>query len=80
MEHCILVTGANGLLGGSLRLDLVVQSQNVIKSLCRQAKEEWLRLKGGKQLFSFIDADDVARAIVVMLQSPDGWEKAYNVG
>lgn len=64
----------------SLRLDLVVQSQNVVKSLCRQAKEGRLRLKGGKQLFSFIDADDVARAIVVMLQSTDGWEKAYNVG
>lgn len=64
----------------SLRLDLVVQSQKVVKMLCEQAKIGKLQLRGGEQRFSFIDAEDAANAVVTMLQSPAGWDRVYNVG
>lgn len=64
----------------SLRLDCVAQSQNVFTSLCKQALEGEITLRGGKQRFSFIDADDAAVAIIAMLTSADGWDKIYNVG
>ncbi len=64
----------------SLRLDLVVQSQNLIPDLCRQAKEGMIQLRGGKQRYSFIDADDAALAVVSMLKRRDRWERIYNVG
>lgn len=64
----------------NLRLDLVAQSQNVIRGLCRQAREGKINLRGGKQQFSFIDGNDVGRAIIAMLQRNEKWEEAYNVG
>lgn len=64
----------------SLRLDLVVQSQNLISELCRQAKDGMIQLRGGKQRYSFIDAEDAASAVVAMIESPNGWEQIYNVG
>ena len=64
----------------NLRLDMVVQSQNLVKALCQSAKAGRLTLRGGKQLFSFVDADDAARAIAAMLQAPPEWEHVYNVG
>ena len=64
----------------NLRLDLIAQSQNVIRTLCRDAKAGRLSLRGGEQRFSFLDADDGARAIIAMLQSPGNWERVYNVG
>lgn len=64
----------------SLRLDLVAQSQNLIRTLCEHAREGRLPLHGGQQQFSFIDIDDAAGAIIAMLQSPDGWDRVYNVG
>lgn len=64
----------------NLRLDLVTQSQNVVKGLCKSAKEGTINLKGGKQVFSFIDGDDVAAAVVAMLRTEGGWEAVYNVG
>ena len=62
------------------RLDLVAQSQNVVKGLCRSAVEGTIRLKGGKQIFSFIDGEDVARAVVAMLTADGEWDSVYNVG
>ena len=64
----------------NLRLDLVVQSQNIIKGLCKSAKEGKINLKGGKQVFSFIDSEDVAKAVVAMLKVKDDWDIVYNVG
>lgn len=64
----------------NMRLDLVTQSQNIIKVLCRQAKEGQLHLKGGKQCFSFIDGKDAASAVVALLQTEGGWKREYNVG
>jgi len=64
----------------SLRLDPVAQSQNVIKGLCKSAKQGQINLKGGKQVFSFIDAEDVGSAVTAMLQTGGDWAPVYNVG
>lgn len=64
----------------NFRLDLVAQSQNIIKGLCKSAKEGKINLKGGKQVFSFIDGEDVAGAVVAMLKAEGEWDKVYNVG
>ncbi len=64
----------------NLRLDPVVQSQNVIRGLCQSAKQGVINLKGGKQVFSFIDADDVGSAVVAMLLADGEWDLEYNVG
>ncbi len=64
----------------NFRLDLVTQSQNIIKGLCKSAQEGKLNLKGGKQVFSFIDGEDAAAAVVAMLKADGDWDKVYNVG
>lgn len=64
----------------NVRLDLVIQSQNLVPALCRQAKGGKIQLKGGEQRFSFIDIEDAAAGIVAMLNSKDGWDKIYNLG
>jgi len=64
----------------NFRLDPVAQSQNVLKGLCKSALEGQIRLKGGKQVFSFIDANDVPGAVVSMLTAEGTWENVYNVG
>ncbi len=64
----------------NLRLDLVTQSQNVVKGLCKSAKDGAINLKGGRQVFSFIDGRDVAGAVVAMLQAEGSWDSVYNVG
>lgn len=64
----------------ALRLDPVAQSQNVIKGLCKSAAAGSIRLTGGKQVFSFIDAADAAEAVVAMLLADGEWETVYNVG
>lgn len=64
----------------NFRLDLVAQSQNIIKGLCKSAKDGKINLKGGKQVFSFIDGDDAAAAAVAMLKTDGEWNDVYNVG
>ena len=64
----------------ALRLDPVAQSQNVVKGLCQSAREGKMNLKGGRQVFSFIDAEDAAGAVVSMLLAEGDWEHVYNVG
>ena len=64
----------------ALRLDPVAQSQNVLKGLCQSAKEGFIHLKGGKQVFSFIDANDVLAAVTTMLETDGNWDSVYNVG
>lgn len=64
----------------ALRLDPVAQSQNVIKGLCRSAATGSIRLTGGKQVFSFIDAADAAEAVIAMLLAQGDWATVYNVG
>lgn len=64
----------------NIRLDPVAQSQNVLIGLCRSAKEGLISLKGGKQVFSFIDADEVPGAVVALLKYQGKWAHSYNVG
>lgn len=64
----------------NLRLDPVAQSQNVVRRLCSSAIEGTITLKGGKQVFSFIDAEDIGRAVVAMITSEGEWDSVYNVG
>lgn len=64
----------------ALRLDPVAQSQNVLRGLCKSAKEGKMQLKGGKQVFSFIDAADVPNAVLSMMNTEGEWEPVYNVG
>lgn len=64
----------------NFRLDPVAQTQNVLKGLCKSAKEGKLVLKGGNQVFSFIDAEDVPGAVISMLKAEGNWDQAYNVG
>lgn len=64
----------------NLRLDPVVQSQNLVVALCKQAKEGRIQLRGGQQRFSFIDVTDAAGAVTAMLTSKPGWDPVYNVG
>ena len=64
----------------ALRLDPVAQSQNVVRGLCQSAAAGKISLKGGKQVFSFIDAEDAAAAVVAMLAAEGDWEHVYNVG
>ncbi len=64
-----------------IRLESVIQSQNLVVSLCRQVKYEGvLRLRGGKQRFSYVDSDDVGTACVALLQYSGEWKPIYNVG
>ncbi len=64
----------------ALRLDPVAQSQNVLRGLCKSAKDGKIQLKGGKQVFSFIDAEDVPDAVLSMINTEGEWEHVYNVG
>ena len=64
----------------NFRLDPVAQSQNVLKGLCKSAINGKILLKGGRQVFSFIDAYEVPNAVLSMLQAEGEWEPVYNVG
>lgn len=64
-----------------IRLDNVIQSQNLVVSLCRKAKAGMdLELVGGNQVFSYIDVSEVSSAIYALLISKCKWKKIYNVG
>lgn len=64
----------------NVRLDIVAQNSNLIKVLCNQALNGTIYLRGGEQIFSFIDARDAADGIVTLLFSKGGWERVYNLG
>lgn len=64
----------------NLRLDIVAQSNNLVQALCKQAREGTIHLRGGEQVFSFIDEEDAVGAVMAMLVSEGAWEKKYNVG
>jgi len=64
-----------------IRLDSVVQSQNLVLALCKQAKSEGIiHLKGGKQCFSYIDIEDAVSALVSLTLFKGNWNAVYNVG
>ena len=73
--------GVTGVEYSVLRLDYVIQSQKLIPTLCKNAKEKGvLTLRGGKQTFSYIDKSDVATAIAALLNYDGTWKPLYNVG
>ena len=73
--------GAPGTEWSVLRLDYVIQSQKLVRALCRDAKNSGaIHLKGGRQTFSYIDRADVAGAITALLRSQGPWKPVYNVG
>lgn len=64
-----------------VRLDSVIQSQNLVSALCAQAKHDgMLRLVGGKQVFSYIDIEDAVEALISLLKYNSKWKPIYNVG
>lgn len=64
-----------------IRLDNVIQSQNLVKALCKNAKETGiLTLTGGKQVFSYIDVSEVPDAVYALLMCQKKWQPVYNVG
>ena len=64
-----------------IRLDNVIQSQNLVASLCCKAKEgKDLELVGGNQVFSYIDVSEVPNAIYALFNSKCKWKNIYNVG
>lgn len=77
MQFC----GSTDVKYTTLRLDYVIQSQRLVSALCRTAKEkECITIQGGKQIFSYIDRIDVAKAIVAMIKFDGQWKPVYNVG
>lgn len=63
-----------------LRLGSVIQSQNLVQTLSKQAKEEKIiRLRGGKQEFKYIDVDDAVEAIISLLKYTRLWAPVYNI-
>jgi len=65
----------------SIRLDSIIQSQNLVQTLCRQAKyDHLLKIKGGNQIFSYLDLEDAADALICLLLMKTGWKPCYNVG
>lgn len=65
-----------------LRLDNVIQSQNLVKALSESAIiQEKIHITGGKQVFSYIDVDDAAAAIVKCACYKGKYKRhIYNVG
>lgn len=64
-----------------LRLDNVIQSQNLIKSLSMSAiNKGCISITGGKQVFSYIDGEDAAEAIVACACGQKNCKHIYNVG
>lgn len=65
----------------SVRLDSVIQSQNLVQSLCEKAKKEQiLHITGGQQKFSYMDVQDAVGALMALLQCNQPWKTVYNVG
>lgn len=64
-----------------LRLDNVIQSQNLVRALSGSAISRGrIDITGGKQVFSYIDGDDAAEAIAVCACGGTTKEHIYNVG
>jgi len=64
-----------------VRLDIVIQSQKLVRALCKSALTTGrLTLRGGRQVFSYLDADDVPRALLALIRTDKPWRPVYNVG
>lgn len=64
-----------------VRLESVVQSQNLVKALCKSAIDNRkLIIQGGEQTFSYIDEEDAADAIFLITTQPQKIGGIYNIG
>ena len=64
-----------------LRLDNVIESQNLIRALCKEAIEKKeITLTGGNQVFSYVSAYDAANAVFCSYNSTLKRNAVYNVG
>lgn len=66
----------------NIRLDSIAGNKNLLPTLVRRGIEEKrIDLRGGKQIFSFLDVRDAASGIVALCKvSPKNWKRAYNLG
>ena len=65
----------------NIRLDSIVQSQNLIKALCKKAKaNEVIKIVGPNQYFSYLDIEDAVSAVMCLLITNKKWRNVYNVG
>ncbi len=64
-----------------IRVDLVVQSQNLVKALCKSAYSDGcIKLRGGHQVYSYLDISDVPKALTALFNCHKPWKPVYNVG
>lgn len=64
-----------------VRLEGIIQSQNLVKALCKQVKQmNKISLKGGMQTFSYLDVDDAADAFLALIQHKQQCAPVYNIG
>lgn len=64
-----------------VRLEGIIQSQKLVRALCKQvADTNKICLKGGKQKFSYLDADDAVAAFEALLLFKGKWKPIYNIG
>lgn len=64
-----------------LRLEAVIQSQNLVPALCRAAvREHKLSIRGGGQQVSYLDAEDAAQAIAAASLTDEPGYRVYNTG
>lgn len=64
-----------------LRLDNVIESQNLVRTLCRSAiQDKRITLRGGKQVFSYLNAYDAAKAVFLSYTTDLDKNAIYNVG
>ena len=64
-----------------VRLDSVIQSQNLVKALCHAAVSDGrMVIQGGEQTFSYIDEEDAADAIFMLSVHEGEISRFYNIG
>ena len=64
-----------------LRMDAVIQSQNLVPALCRNAvRDRRLVIRGGSQYSSYLDQEDAVRAIAAAVLGEGPFAPVYNVG
>lgn len=64
-----------------IRLESIIQSQNLVKALCKDAKTAGeINLKGGKQTFSYLDEEDAVEAFFSLIEMSKPPKSVYNVG
>lgn len=65
----------------SIRLDNIIQSQRLVRTLCNRVINGLdMELEIGQQYFSYIDIEDAADAIIALIAYNGNLDKVYNIG